>query len=116
MFFVGRIAGRRRRGHGGESGDVSVGAVDGARSMLKLHESGEVSVDGVGGARSMLKLHGSGEVSMSEVVNGIVGGIVGCEVVEESEEGVSSLGSKVFAAQSITGLTRSRKGMPRIMA
>jgi hypothetical protein len=81
----------------------------------------------------VLDLHGSRDISLGEVeganlesgviVGGIVGGIVGHGVGEESEEGVvveseeaPSLGSKVFAAQSITGLTRSRKGMPRIMA
>ena len=58
-----------------------------------------------------------------EVVDGIVGGIErgierGIEggIEGESEEGTAGLGSKVFATQSIAGLTCSRKGIPRIIA
>ena len=123
---------------------ISVGEVRGARSVLELHGSGEVSVDRVRGARSMLELHESrdgdpGVNLESEVERGTVGGIEGetlrrieggvmrgvggaigrgeVDIKEgNSEERIPSLGSKVFAAQSITGLTRSRKGIPKIIA
>ena len=115
------------------SGEVSVDRVRGARSMLKFVSVGEVC-----GTRSVLDLHEShdgnprvdlegekleverGTVAriLSEIERGIVERIVK-EVErkrEEFEGGSAGLGSKVFLTQSITGLTRSRKGILRIIA
>ena len=117
---------------------VSMGEVRGARFVLELHGSGEVSVDRVRRARPMLELHESrdsdpgvdlegekleverGTVAriLGEIEGGIVGRIVG-EVEgkgEGFEGGSAGLGSKVFLTQSITGLTRSRKSILRIIA
>ena len=92
IFFVGRIVGRRRRGLDSWVGELDV--------------VGKI-VGGIVG----------GTVGTVETIGAIVGGVIEGGVKEgKPEEGNTDLGFKVFAAQSIAGLTRSRKGIPRITA
>ena len=107
-----------------ESGEVSVGKVSGTRSVLDLHESrdGDPGVDLEGEKLdvergTVVGVLGEIEEGIVEgILEGIVGGVEGKGEGEEFEGGSAGLGSKVFLTQSITGLTRSRKGIPRIIA